>query len=48
MARPNLKQVATVFIVDSVEPCVAFWVDRFGFREPRRGKADPSRLRRSG
>ncbi len=32
MARPNLKQVATVFIVDSVEPCVAFWVDRFGFR----------------
>ena len=21
MARPNLKQVATVFIVDSVEPC---------------------------
>ena len=31
MARPNLQHVATVFIVDSVEPCVAFWVDRFGF-----------------
>lgn len=31
MARANLQRVATVFIVDSVEPCVKFWVDRFGF-----------------
>jgi uncharacterized glyoxalase superfamily protein PhnB len=31
MARSNLKHLATVFIVDAVEPCVAFWVDRFGF-----------------
>ena len=32
MPRQNLTHVATVFIVDSVEPCVAFWVDRFGFQ----------------
>jgi len=32
MPRQNLKHVTTVFIVDAVEPCVAFWVDRFGFR----------------
>ena len=32
MARGNLQHAATVFIVDSVEPCVAFWVDRFGFQ----------------
>ena len=30
-SRPALKHAATVFIVDQVEPCVAFWVDRFGF-----------------
>jgi uncharacterized glyoxalase superfamily protein PhnB len=28
---PQLDHIATVFIVDAVEPCVAFWVDRFGF-----------------
>ena len=32
MPRQNLTHVATVFIVDAVEPCIAFWVDRFGFR----------------
>jgi len=32
MARGNLQHAATVFIVDSVEPCVAFWFDRFGFQ----------------
>ena len=31
--RPKLQHVATVFIVDAVEPCVSFWVDRFGFAE---------------
>ena len=30
-AAPKLQHVATVFIVDSVEPCVSFWADRFGF-----------------
>ena len=28
---PKLEHVATVFIVDAVEPCIAFWVERFGF-----------------
>jgi len=32
MARGNLQHATTVFIVDSVEPCVAFWVERFGFQ----------------
>jgi uncharacterized glyoxalase superfamily protein PhnB len=27
----TLQSMAPVFIVDSVEPSVAFWVDRFGF-----------------
>ena len=30
-SKPALKHAATVFIVDQVEPCVAFWVERFGF-----------------
>jgi uncharacterized glyoxalase superfamily protein PhnB len=30
-ASPNLQHAAVVFIVDAVEPCVSFWVDRFGF-----------------
>jgi uncharacterized glyoxalase superfamily protein PhnB len=28
---PVLAHMAPVLIVDQVEPCVAFWVDRFGF-----------------
>jgi uncharacterized glyoxalase superfamily protein PhnB len=28
----TMKQLAPVLIVDAVEPSVAFWVDRFGFR----------------
>jgi len=30
-SKPALKHATTVFIVDQVEPCVAFWVERFGF-----------------
>ena len=26
-----LKQLTPVLIVDQVEPCIQFWVDRFGF-----------------
>ena len=32
MAAPRLKQLTPVLVVDSVEPCIAFWVDRFGFK----------------
>jgi uncharacterized glyoxalase superfamily protein PhnB len=28
---PKLSNVAPVLVVDRVEPCVEFWVDRFGF-----------------
>jgi uncharacterized glyoxalase superfamily protein PhnB len=28
---PDLHHLAPVLLVDRVEPCVAFWVDRFGF-----------------
>jgi uncharacterized glyoxalase superfamily protein PhnB len=29
--RPSLKQLTPVLIVDTVEPCIRFWVDRLGF-----------------
>jgi uncharacterized glyoxalase superfamily protein PhnB len=31
MPAPTLKQLTPVLIVDTVEPGIAFWVDRFGF-----------------
>lgn len=30
-ASPRLKQLTPVIIVDAVEPCLPFWVERFGF-----------------
>ena len=30
-AAPRLSHLAPVLIVDAVEPCLAFWVERFGF-----------------
>ncbi|MBB4639249.1 VOC family protein [Longimicrobium terrae] len=30
-AAPLLKQLTPVILVDAVEPCLPFWVDRFGF-----------------
>lgn len=32
MTAPRLKQLTPVLVVDRVEPCVAFWVERFGFK----------------
>lgn len=31
MPTPLLNQLTPVMVVDRVEPCIAFWVDRFGF-----------------
>jgi len=31
MTSPALKQLTPVLIVDAVEPCIKFWVDRLGF-----------------
>jgi uncharacterized glyoxalase superfamily protein PhnB len=30
-SRPALKQLTPVLIVEAVEPCIKFWVDRLGF-----------------
>jgi uncharacterized glyoxalase superfamily protein PhnB len=30
-AVARLTRLSPVLVVDSVEPCIAFWVDRFGF-----------------
>lgn len=30
-ATPRLTQLTPVLVVDAVEPCVLFWVQRFGF-----------------
>ncbi|HTT68624.1 MAG TPA: VOC family protein [Gemmatimonadales bacterium] len=30
-AVPQLKQLTPVLVVDSVEPCLAFWTERFAF-----------------
>src|SRR3954468_15336777 len=29
--HPELRSMTPVLVVDAVEPCLAFWVDRFGF-----------------
>lgn len=29
---PHLTHLAPVLVVDAIEPCVAFWVERFGFK----------------
>ena len=31
-AVPRLKQLTPVLVVESVEPCIRFWSDRFGFK----------------
>jgi uncharacterized glyoxalase superfamily protein PhnB len=28
---PRLEHLAPVLVVDSVEPCIGFWIERFGF-----------------
>jgi uncharacterized glyoxalase superfamily protein PhnB len=30
-AAPSLKRLTPVLVVESVEPCIQFWTDRFGF-----------------
>jgi len=31
MTVPQLQHMAPVLVVDRLEPCLKFWVDRFGF-----------------
>jgi len=30
-AAPQMKRLTPVLVVDAVEPCIRFWIDRFGF-----------------
>ena len=30
-AAPNIKHLTPVLVVNQVEPCIRFWIDRFGF-----------------
>ena len=29
---PRIRRLTPVLVVDSVEPCIRFWIDRFGFK----------------
>jgi uncharacterized glyoxalase superfamily protein PhnB len=31
-AAPRIRHLTPVLVVDSVEACIRFWIDRFGFR----------------
>ena len=33
MKAPTVKKITPVLLVDEVEPCVKFWVDRLGFEK---------------
>lgn len=41
---PSLKQLTPVLVVDQVEPCLAFWVDRLGFEITNRVPGDDGKL----
>jgi uncharacterized glyoxalase superfamily protein PhnB len=40
----KLKQLTPVMVVDRVEPCLAFWVDRLGFAVTNQVPGDDGRL----
>jgi uncharacterized glyoxalase superfamily protein PhnB len=42
--QPTLGSLTPVLVVDQVEPCVAFWVDRFGFTAENQVPGDDGRL----
>ena len=41
---PSLKQLTPVLVVDQVEPCLTFWVDRLGFEITNRVPGDDGKL----
>jgi uncharacterized glyoxalase superfamily protein PhnB len=41
---PALSAATVVFIVDAVEPCVAFWVDKLGFTAENQVPGDGGKL----
>jgi uncharacterized glyoxalase superfamily protein PhnB len=44
MAAPKLKSLTPVLIVDAVEPCVQFWIDRLGFSKPSEVPGDDGKI----
>jgi uncharacterized glyoxalase superfamily protein PhnB len=44
MSAPNLLQLTPVMVVDAVEPCLSFWVDRLGFTVENSVPGDDGRL----
>ncbi len=44
MAAPTLKSLTPVLIVDAVEPCVEFWMQRLGFEKPQDVPGDDGKL----
>ncbi len=43
-AAPSLKHLTPVLVVDSVEPGVAFWTDRLGFKLENKVQSDDGKL----
>ena len=44
MLRPTLETLCPVLIVDEVEPCIAFWKDRFGLTVENQVPGDDGKL----
>jgi uncharacterized glyoxalase superfamily protein PhnB len=40
----TLKSLTPVLIVDAVEPCVQFWIDKLGFSKPSEVPGDDGKL----
>jgi uncharacterized glyoxalase superfamily protein PhnB len=44
MEKPRISGLAPVMVVESVEPCVKFWVERFGFKAANQVPGPDGRL----
>ncbi|HEV8215968.1 MAG TPA: VOC family protein [Gemmatimonadaceae bacterium] len=44
MATANLKSLTPVLIVEAVEPCAQFWIDKLGFTKPTEVPGDDGKL----
>jgi uncharacterized glyoxalase superfamily protein PhnB len=43
-SQPCLKHLTPILVVDQVEPCIRFWIDRFGFRSANEVPGGDGRL----
>jgi uncharacterized glyoxalase superfamily protein PhnB len=44
MSAGNVKSLTPVLIVDEVEPCAEFWMQRLGFEKPQEVPGDDGKL----